>query len=219
MPRSEALAFRAQPGSKAPASRSLPNTDGSSFRALPGSTAPASGACLVRQAPASGTAGSTAPASLAMPVRQRQLRGLCLFQKRQLPDIASFPGARFKAPGELRARKHSSKMQRFALLRVRGGCGFCRIRGERGFDMARVPSRQCPISFRRISRRHRASINLEVGRELPELEEIEDEERGKLGRRGRWHRRGLKKIPRYRRVFEAIGKTAISGTSRRAGGR
>ena len=48
--------------------------------------------------------------------------------------------------------------------------------------------------------------NLEVGRKLPELEEIAAEDREKLGRRGRWHRRRLEKNPRYRRMFEAAGE-------------
>ena len=80
------------------------------------------------------------------------------------------------------------------------------IRGDRGFNMAHAVFDVVPDFIQAHFEEAPRLDNLEVGGKLPELKDIQDEDREKLSRRGRWHRRRLEKNRPYRRMFEALAK-------------
>ncbi|MGO9485308.1 MAG: pentapeptide repeat-containing protein [Rhodomicrobium sp.] len=118
---------------------------------------------------------------------------------------AFFRRVRFEAMASF-TLVHFRQYAAFKDSRFGADANFIAIRGDRGFDMARAVFEVVPDFIQAHFEEAPRLDNLEVGRKLRELKEIEDKEREKLGRRGRWHRRRLEKNPRYRRMFEAVAK-------------
>jgi hypothetical protein len=114
------------------------------------------------------------------------------FQKTRFDSAASFALCNF--------RQHAS----FEASRFGADASFEAIKGDRGFNMAHAVFDVVPDFIQAHFEEAPRLDNLEVGSKLPELKDIEDEDREKLSRRGRWHRRGLEKSARYRRLFEAV---------------
>jgi Pentapeptide repeats (9 copies) len=116
-----------------------------------------------------------------------------------------FQRARFSMPANFALcdfRRHAT----FKATHFAASASFAAIRAGRGFNIAGAAFEVVPDFIQAHFEEAPRLDNLEVGFALPGLAEIEDEDRAKLGRRGRWHRERLEKYSWYRRVFEAVSK-------------
>ena len=118
---------------------------------------------------------------------------------------AFFNRVRFEAIASF-SLAHFRQYAAFEASRFAADANFTAIRGDRGLGMSGARFEVVPDFIQAHFEEGPRLDNLEVGRKLPGLEDIKDEKRKKLGRRGRWHRCRLEKNPRYRRMFEAMSK-------------
>ena len=113
--------------------------------------------------------------------------------------------ARFSSPASF-ALCNFWRHATFAASRFEADASFEAIRGERGFNMAGAVFEVVPDFIQAHFEEAPRLDNLQVGRKLPQLKELDEEEHGKLNKPQRWHRQALEKSPAYRRVAEAVAK-------------
>ena len=132
-------------------------------------------------------------------------KGDASFDSATFERDAIFRGGRFGSAASFALcnfRQHAT----FEASRFAADASFEAIKGDRGFNMAHAVFDVVPDFIQAHFEEAPRLDNLEVGGKLPELKDIEDEDREKLSRRGRWHRRRLEKNRPFRRTFEALAK-------------